>query len=233
MKVKHCFYFILFILVVGSLSLALSVSPYFKSSLKSFNKDAGVSAPKNNVRVTERETNFLTVADAASSSRTPSPPITGPLNAHAPAIRPAADSASPQSDLILAAELKLCQSELKNFQSIIPAKDYSKDDLQAQLQEVQFKLKAAEEEIQSLQVHKPPQEEGNAGGRCHIIERESVVCKSELRVVRSKVFLLNLLPSFRLNLSMRSMPRCRALCRLFWIKALRAKPPLLPLQQSC
>jgi hypothetical protein len=196
MKVKHCFFLILFVLVIGSFFLALSVSPLIRASLKSFNKDSSFSSSKNAVRLTERgNTNVISVADSVSSSRALSPSITGPSNARAPVIHPPTVSASPhQSDSVLAAELTLCKSELNSIRSLVPVKDDSEDNLRAQLQEAQFKLKAAEEEIHRLQAQNPQQEEGSAASRCRIVERESNLCKSELRIVHSKVLSLHMLP---------------------------------------
>jgi multidrug resistance efflux pump len=83
---------------------------------------------------------------------------------------------------------------LNSIRSLVPVKDDSEDNLRAQLQEAQFKLKAAEEEIHRLQAQNPQQEEGSAASRCRIVERESNLCKSELRIVHSKVLSLHMLP---------------------------------------
>jgi hypothetical protein len=64
---------------------------------------------------------------------------------------------------------------------------------------MQLKLKAAEEEIQALQAQKPPTieadsgnkpsiEEADSGNRCRIFQRESMLCKAELRITHAKVF---------------------------------------------
>ena len=45
MKIKHCFYFILLVMVIGSVSLALSFSPSVRTSMKSFAKETAVLTP--------------------------------------------------------------------------------------------------------------------------------------------------------------------------------------------
>lgn len=184
MKVKHCFFFILLVLASGTLFLALSATPIFKSSLKSYGKDAAVSSPKSG-RSNERASNGIGIkqpADAASSdgstsTRSPGgapsplvpPPVPSPLSP------PPVDEPSVNSDA------------------------HSQDDLRARLQEMQLKLKAAEEEIQALQAQKPPTveadsgnkpstEEADSGNRCRIFQRESMLCKAELRSTHAKVF---------------------------------------------
>ncbi len=184
MKVKHCFFFILLVLASGTLFLALSATPIFKSSLKSYGKDAAVSSPKSG-RSNERASNGIGIkqpADAASSdgststrspggapSPQPPPPVPSPLSP------PPVDEPSVNSDA------------------------HSQDDLRARLQEMQLKLKAAEEEIQALQAQKPPTveadsgnkpsiEEADSGNRCRILQRESMLCKAELRSTHAKVF---------------------------------------------
>jgi hypothetical protein len=191
MKVKHCFFFILFVLVTGSFFLALSFSPSVRSSLKSFNKDASVSVSKSAGRATERGT----VADASSSRAPPSAPVSAPVvgPSHAPAPVLIPQPPPSESDPVLEAELAHCKSELKVLQSTPPVKDDSKVDIRAQLQEAQLKLKAAEEEVVRLQAQQPQQDGGDTGSRCRIVEREANLCKGELRVVHSKVLTLLML----------------------------------------
>ena len=184
MKVKHCFFFILLVLASGTLFLALSATPIFKSSLKSYGKDAAVSSPKSG-RSNERASNGIGIkqpADTASSGGSistrspggaPSPPVPPPVPS--PLSPPPVDEPSVNSDA------------------------HSQDDLLARLQEMQLKLKAAEEEIQALQAQKPPTveadsgnkpsiEEADSGNRCRIFQRESMLCKAELRSTHAKVF---------------------------------------------
>ena len=80
--------------------------------------------------------------------------------------------------------------QAKVSQAKVSGRDESQDDLRAQVQEAQIKLKAAEEEIQRLQQQQqpPPQEgETKTGSRCLILERERSLCKTELRSTHAKV----------------------------------------------
>ena len=169
MKIKHCFYFILLVMVIGSVSLALSFSPSVRTSMKSFAKETTVLTPvlPSTGRSSTREPNVEPSLFAASSS---------------------------ESAAGLAAKLTQCMSEMKGLQAKASAQDDSKDDfllqdLRAQLQEAQIKLKAAEEEMQRMQQQQQPQEGGaKTGSQCLILERERSLCKSELRSTHAKVF---------------------------------------------
>jgi hypothetical protein len=217
MKVKHCFFLFLLVLASGSFFLALSVSPYFKSSLKSSNKDGTV--PKSASRSNERATNAKPLVDIASStnvkplvdvasSSASSAKSAASSTVASPVVEPSLDSAAPSEPASdLTAQLAQCRSELQSFKSSVVVKDDSKDDLRAQLQEAQLKLKASEEEVQALLAQKALNAhvdtgkardgevdtgktrdgEVNAGNKCRIFERESNLCKTELRNTHAKV----------------------------------------------
>lgn len=174
MKVKHCFFLMLLVLSIGTLFLALSATPIFKSSLRSYDKDAAVSSPKSG-RSNERASNGIGIkqpADAASSS--------GSISARSPGGVPSPVPPPPVDEPSVNSEAR------------------SQDDLRARLQEMQIKLKVAEEEIKALQAQKPPtveadsgnkpsKEEADSGNRCRIFQRESMLCKAELRSTHAKV----------------------------------------------
>ena len=193
MKVKHCFFFILLVLASGTLFLALSATPIFKSSLKSYGKDAAVSSPKSG-RSNERASNGIGIkqpADAASSDGSTSTRSPG----GAPSPQPPPPVPSPQLPPPVPSPL----SPPPVDEPSVNSDAHSQDDLRARLQEMQLKLKAAEEEIQALQAQKPPTveadsgnkpstEEADSGNRCRIFQRESMLCKAELRSTHAKVF---------------------------------------------
>ncbi len=237
MKVKHCFFLFLLVLASGTFFLALSVSPYFKSSLKSSNKDGSV--PKSSTRSNERATNAKPSVDtnakpsvdtnakpsvdtnakpSVDTNAKPSVDVdsfsassaksTTPSTVALPMVEPSLEPATPSETAShLSAKLAQCVSELQTFKSSVLAKDDSKDDLRAQLQEAQLKLKAAEEEVKALLAQKPlsahvdtgkprdgevdtgkPRDgEVDTGNKCRIFERESNLCKTELRSTHAKV----------------------------------------------
>jgi hypothetical protein len=89
----------------------------------------------------------------------------------------------------LAARLTLCTSELNNLQKNVLG-NFAENEMRVQLQEAKIKLKAAEEEIEQLLVRNN-QGDGNSGSRCRLFERESSICKTELRTMHAKVICIS------------------------------------------
>ena len=188
MKVKHCFLLILIVLTSGSFFLALSVSPFFKSSLKSSNKDGSFLSLKSSESSNDRASNVKSSVDAASPNGAPSPKSVAPLNAPSPVVIQALNPASSSESVSdLAAKLTQCRSEMESFKSSLLPKDDSKDDLRVQLQEARIKLRAAEEELQTLLAQKPRDGEVEPTSQCRVFEREANLCKTELRSTHAKV----------------------------------------------
>ncbi len=76
---------------------------------------------------------------------------------------------------------------MESFKSSLLPKDDSKDDLHVQLQEARIKLRAAEEELQTLLAQKPRDGEVEPTNQCRVFEREANLCKTELRSTHAKV----------------------------------------------
>jgi hypothetical protein len=76
---------------------------------------------------------------------------------------------------------------MESFKLSLLPKDDSKDDLRVQLQEAQIKLRAAEEELQTLLAQKPRDGVVEPTNLCRVFEREANLCKAELRSTHAKV----------------------------------------------
>ena len=191
MKVKHCFFFVLFLLAIGSFFVARSFSPSVKVLIQSATKGASYSLPKDAGQAIQRpskaepSSNFVAPIGANGAASSPS---FAPSKLPVPAVGASSDAASAgDANAGLATQLTRCMTEMQDLQSALSARHDSTDDVRAQLQEALLKLRAAEEELQRLQVQKPVVKDDAEINRCRIIERESSLCKSELRSSHAKV----------------------------------------------
>ena len=191
MKVKHCFFFVLFLLAIGSFFAVRSYTHSAELSLKGTDNSVNYRPLKDTSHSIQRPSeaeptwNFaspMKVSGAASS------PSAAPSKHAVPAVDASLDAASSGvSNPRLSSQLVQCMSEMQVLQSALSARQDSTDDVRAQLQEALLKLRAAEEEVHRLQAQVPVTKNGVETNRCRIMERESSLCKSELRSSHAKV----------------------------------------------
>jgi hypothetical protein len=190
MKVKHCFFFVLFLLALGSFFAARSFSPSVKLLIQGATKGARYPPTKEPTQSIQQPSKAEPLSDFTAPigvNGAASSPSFAPSKLPVPAVGASSDAAS--ADAGLAVKLTHCMTEMQALQSALSASrdSSSSDDVRAQLQEALLKLRAAEEEVQRLQAQKPVVKDDTEINRCRIMERESSLCKSELRSSHAKV----------------------------------------------